>query len=76
VIVATRRIEHQPYERTWAREDYDLVPHLGGVIAPTLVIHGAISSSVHRRGDCRCDPAGVAAPAALPRSLRLHRPAR
>jgi len=40
VIVAARRIEDHLYDTTWAREDYDLVPRLGVVTAPTLVIHG------------------------------------
>jgi proline iminopeptidase len=37
-IVATRGIEHALYEQTWARESYDLLPALGRLSIPTLVV--------------------------------------
>jgi proline iminopeptidase len=39
-IVAARAIEDSLYGQTWSREEYDLVPALGRLDAPTLVIHG------------------------------------
>jgi pimeloyl-ACP methyl ester carboxylesterase len=39
-IRTARAIEHRLYEQSWLSADYDLIPRLGGVIAPTLVLHG------------------------------------
>jgi proline iminopeptidase len=39
-ILAARTIEHQLYEQTWSVDGYDLVPALGRLETPTLVIHG------------------------------------
>lgn len=40
VVVTSRQIEARLYEVTWARHDYDLLPALGGLAVPTLVLHG------------------------------------
>ena len=39
-IVAARAIEDRLYEQTWRQESYDLLPRLGGLRAPALVLHG------------------------------------
>jgi proline iminopeptidase len=39
-IVAARAIEDRLYEQTWRRESYDLLPRLGGLRAPALVLRG------------------------------------
>jgi proline iminopeptidase len=40
-VVAARVIEDKLYEDTWLRDQYDLIPALGQLDIPTLVIHGA-----------------------------------
>jgi pimeloyl-ACP methyl ester carboxylesterase len=40
-IVAARHIEQRLYELTWNQETYDLLPSLGRLAAPTLVLTGA-----------------------------------
>jgi proline iminopeptidase len=40
-IVAARAIEASLYAQTWLNEDYDLIPSLGLLRMPTLVIRGA-----------------------------------
>jgi proline iminopeptidase len=39
-VVLARAIEQRPYDETWRRADYDLLPLLGRLDIPTLVIHG------------------------------------
>ena len=39
-VVAARVIEEQLYADTWSRPDYDLVPLLGDLDVPVLVLHG------------------------------------
>jgi proline iminopeptidase len=39
-IVAARAIEDRLYAQTWDAEDYDLIPRLGRLRIPSLVIHG------------------------------------
>ena len=39
-IVAARAIEDSLYEQTWDVEDYDLIPMLGTLDIPTLVVRG------------------------------------
>jgi proline iminopeptidase len=39
-ILLARAIEERLYEQTWNREDFDLLPQLGELGAPTLVLHG------------------------------------
>ena len=39
-IVAARAIEDSLYAQTWLNEDYDLIPELGGLRIPALVIRG------------------------------------
>jgi proline iminopeptidase len=39
-VVAARAIEDRLYEQTWDAEGYDLLPRLGRLAVPTLVIHG------------------------------------
>ena len=39
-IVAARAIEDELYAQTQSHEEYDLIPHLGRLRIPTLLIHG------------------------------------
>jgi proline iminopeptidase len=39
-ILLARAIEHRLYDQTWNREDFDLLPQLGELAAPALVLHG------------------------------------
>ena len=40
-ILLARAIEERLYDRTWNAEEYDLLPALGRLRAPALVLHGA-----------------------------------
>jgi proline iminopeptidase len=40
-VLTARAIEDRLYDETWSSPDYDLLPRLRRVAAPTLVIHGA-----------------------------------
>jgi proline iminopeptidase len=39
-IVKARAIEERLYAQTWRRPDYDVLPALGDIHVPTLVVHG------------------------------------
>jgi proline iminopeptidase len=39
-VLTARAIEHRLYEETWSSPGYDLLPKLGRLAVPTLVIHG------------------------------------
>jgi proline iminopeptidase len=39
-ILRARAIEDRLYAQTWCADEYDLLPRLGSLKTPTLVIHG------------------------------------